>query len=123
MATGTINEITPDHFAGFVQLFYKNECLLTLGRAHNNPVWEINGQLYVDNVLRTELESFTTCKTTYSAQPGSKLWVLTDADNVIGAVGVKMSLDGRAAELCRMYVQAHCQGQGHGRRAGAGAEA
>jgi ribosomal protein S18 acetylase RimI-like enzyme len=112
----TIHEITAEHFAGFIQLFYTNECLLTLGKTHNNPVWHINGQLYVDNVLRTELQSFTTCKKTYATPAGSKLWVLTDGPLVLGAVGVKISLDGKAAELCRMYVQAHCQGQGHGRR-------
>ena len=111
-----INEAT---FPSFVQLFATNECLVGLGRSQQDAVMERNGQLYVKSVLNTELKSWSSCRSTFFDTPGSALWVILDEHQtskiVIGAVGVKMSSDGKSAELARMYVDASCRGRGLGR--------
>jgi ribosomal protein S18 acetylase RimI-like enzyme len=110
-------DAAPEHFAGFVKLFSTNECLLTLGKDAADEAMENNGRLYIESVLKTELASYTACQVSFSATPGSKLWVVVENEShlVTGSLGVKMSADGSTAELVRMYVDRTHRRKGYGR--------
>lgn len=109
-------EATENDFHGFKSLFVKNECMLELGRQHGNAGWMKIGEAYIENVLNTELASWTTCRRRFfEDMPGSKLWVL-DLDGVIvGSVGAIRMKESNEMELVRMYVDASCRGRGYGR--------
>jgi ribosomal protein S18 acetylase RimI-like enzyme len=119
MASVKLLKMGEGHFRGLVDVFSRNECLKTLGKANGDKTMERNGELYVEGVCATEMRSWESLSSVFTQAP-SEIWVLVDDDRVIGSVGVKVVDNAPsgvvALELTRMYVDKSCRRLGYGRR-------
>jgi cold-inducible RNA-binding protein len=112
-----LEEITEKTFPKFVHLFSTNECLIAIGREHNDEKMIRNGELYVAGVKKSEQSSWETFHSIFGGSDetcSNRLWVLMDGNVLVGSVGVKKMQDS-IYELVRMYVDSAYRKKGYGK--------